>query len=262
MEKKTALLTISNLSISLHETEIREKRLTHNISFSVEKGRVISLVGESGCGKTLTAKAIMQLFSSPSLYISEGSILWKGKDLVKASKEEMRMIRGYEIAYIPQAPMSAFNPMMLIGAQLIECYRKGPQKKGQEVAENLLYECGFKDPKYIMKLYPHQLSGGMKQRVVIAMALMNTPDLLIADEPTTALDVSIQAEVLELLIRCVHHEKCSLLFITHDLGVVARISDRVIIMKSGEIVEEQEVFSLFANPQDVYTQMLIESTTI
>ncbi len=262
MEEKTSLLTVSNLSVSLQEARNSVRKLTQNISFSLEKGHITSLVGESGSGKTLTAKAIMQLFSSPSLFISDGSILWKGKDLVKVSKEEMRMIRGYEIAYIPQAPMSAFNPMMLIGAQLIECYRKGSKQQAQKIAENLLYECGFKEPKNIMRLYPHQLSGGMKQRVVIAMALMNTPDLLIADEPTTALDVSIQSEVLELLIRLVHQDRRSLLFITHDLGVVARISDRVIIMKSGEIVEEQEVFSLFSNPQDVYTQMLIESTTI
>lgn len=204
----------------------------------------------------------MQLFSSPALYISSGSIVWKGRELTTLQANGMRHLRGSEIAYIPQAPMSSMNPMKTIETQLIEGYRRGNKESARYRAKELLKKSGFSSPEIILTSYPHELSGGMKQRVVIAMALMNSPDLIIADEPTTALDVSLQAEILDLLMELVKDQRSSLLFITHDLGVVARIADEVLIMKDGSIIEAQDIFSIFKTPLTSYTRLLIESSTV
>ncbi len=262
MEQFDHLLQVTDLSISLRQGNSPSKTIVQNVSFTLDKNTTVALVGESGSGKTLTARAIMQLFSSPSLYISSGSIRWKGKELTAFQEKEMRALRGTEIAYIPQAPMSSMNPMMTIQAQLLEGYRRGNKLQAHDRAVELLKKSGFTSPETILSSYPHELSGGMKQRVVIAMALMNSPDLIIADEPTTALDVSLQAEILELLMELVKDQGSSLLFITHDLGVVARIADHVIIMKEGSILEAQEIFALFETPHCDYTRLLIESSTI
>ncbi len=256
------LLEVTNLSVSLAGVEQENRTLVDHISFTLAQGEILSLVGESGSGKTLTARAIMQLFSSPSLFISSGSITWKGKNLLTFSDAMIQDLRGKNIAYIPQAPMSALNPMMTVGEQLIESYKKGPSSEAYKTALDLVHQCGFIAPVTIMNSYPHELSGGMRQRISIAMALMNNPECIIADEPTTALDVSIQAEVLDLLVKLVREHRTALLFITHDLGVVARISDRVMIMRQGKVIEDQGVYALFEHPKQEYTRLLIESSTV
>ena len=256
------LLEVSSLSVSLHSSTREFRDIVKNVSFTLKNNQTMALVGESGSGKTVIARALMQLFSSPALFISEGSVKWKGEELTHSTEKRMRALRGFEISYIPQAPMSSMNPMMTIQSQLIEGYRRGTKEEAIHRAKELLKKSGFSYPERILASYPQELSGGMKQRVVIIMALMNYPDLIIADEPTTALDVSLQAEIIALMIELVRDNRSSLLFITHDLGIVARIADEVMIMRNGKIIESQNVFSLFHSPQNEYTRLLIESTTI
>lgn len=231
------------------------------VSLQVGAGEVVGLVGESGCGKSVTSLAIMGLIPQPPGEIVSGSILFEGKDLTKASKKELRRIRGDQLAMIFQEPMTSLNPLFTIGNQLIEVvriHRKVNKKEARQQALEMLNKVGI-SREGILDDYPHQLSGGMRQRVMIAMAMMLNPKLLIADEPTTALDVTIQAQILDLMKGLNKEFGTSILLITHDLGVVAEMCDRIVVMYAGQIVEETDRFRLFRNPKHPYTQGLMNS---
>lgn len=234
-----------------------------HIHFHIDEGEILALVGESGCGKSVTSLSIMGLVPSPPGKITSGQILLDDVDLTKIPEKQMRSIRGKEVAMIFQEPMTSLNPLYTIGNQLIEAillHKKGLKKKqAKNEAIEMLKLVGLPRVEEIMKDYPHQLSGGMRQRVMIAMALLCNPKLLIADEPTTALDVTIQAQILKLLKELNQQFKTAVLLITHDLGVVAEACERVIVMYSGQIVEEAPVNEIFNNPQHPYTKGLIQS---
>lgn len=222
----------------------------------------MGLVGESGCGKSVTSLSIMRLLNFTSGKVTKGEVIFDGKDLQKLSEKEMREIRGGKMSMIFQEPMSSLNPAMRIDKQMIEGIRLHTNLSKQEARERaakILQQVGIPDPERVLKNYPHQLSGGMSQRVMIAMAMSCNPQLLIADEPTTALDVTIQAQILELMKKIQKEEGMSILLITHDLGVVAEMCTRVIVMYAGEIVEEAPVEVLFNNPTHPYTEGLIAS---
>lgn len=234
----------------------------NDVSFSIEKGEVLGLVGESGCGKSVTSLSVMRLLAGTSGKTTQGEILFDGQDILKLPEREMRSIRGSKISMIFQDPMSSLNPSMRIEAQLIEAIRlhKDVDKKGaRQIAADALKSVGIPDVETTLRSYPHQLSGGMSQRVMIAMAMSCEPELLIADEPTTALDVTIQAQILELMKKIQRERQTGILLITHDLGVVAQMCSRVIVMYAGRIVEEASVEELFANPRHPYTRGLIAS---
>lgn len=239
-----------------------EIKILHGVSFSIRKGEVLGLVGESGSGKSLTSLSIMQLFHGTSGKIINGSILFNGQNLIDMSEASMRKIRGKQIAMIFQEPMTSLNPVMQIGKQLIESiemHLKLSKNESKQHAIHMLKSVGIGRAEEIIYEYPHQLSGGMRQRVMIAMAMACHPSLLIADEPTTALDVTIQAQILELMKKLKQENDTAILLITHDLGVVAEMCDRVVVMYAGEVVEEADVFELFANPKHPYTLGLIRS---
>lgn len=232
-----------------------------DISFEVKKGEILGIVGESGCGKSVTSMSIMKLVQSPGKVVA-GEILFNGEDLFNASERQMRRIRGNQIGMIFQEPMTSLNPVFTIGNQLLEAIRLHKNLSKKEAwnrAVEIMSLVGLPRPEQLMGEYPHQLSGGMRQRVMIAMAMVCEPDLLIADEPTTALDVTIQAQILELMKKLNQEMNTSIILITHDLGVVAEMCDRVVVMYSGKIVEEGSTKKLFNNPQHPYTQGLIES---
>jgi oligopeptide/dipeptide ABC transporter ATP-binding protein len=229
------------------------------ISFAIEEGETLALVGESGCGKSMTALSLLRLVPPPGRVV-EGEILFDGEDLLRLPLEEMRRIRGNQIAMIFQEPMTALNPVFRVGDQIGEVLRlhKGlDPRQAETAAVELLEQVGIPAPGQRVREYPHQLSGGMRQRVMIAMALACDPRLLIADEPTTALDVTIQAQIMDLLDRLKSERKMATLLITHDLGVVAEATDRVAIMYAGLIVEYAPVKTLFAHPAHPYTQGLL-----
>lgn len=252
------LLAVKDLRVQF-QTEKGTLPALQNISFHIRKGETVALVGESGCGKSVTSLAIMGLLSK-AMTNMEGSITFRDTKLNQLDKKAIRAIRGNEIAMIFQEPMTSLNPVHTIGKQLEEVYLLHSdlsKKERQEKAIEMLKKVGVPRPESIMREYPHQLSGGMKQRVMIAMAMACNPDLLIADEPTTALDVTIQAQILELMNDLKESGSTSLLLITHDLGVVAEMADRVLVMYYGEIVEEADVASLFANPLHPYTAGLL-----
>ena len=231
------------------------------VSFSIGEGELLGLVGESGCGKSITALSIMRLISKPGK-ISGGSIKFKGEELTTAATERLREIRGNDIAMIFQDPMTSLNPVFTVGEQIAEAlrlHRKLDRKAAWAAAIEAMKEVSIPSPERRVKDYPHQLSGGMRQRVMIAMALACNPELLIADEPTTALDVTIQAQILELLDELRKTRKLAVLLITHDLGVVAEVADRVCVMYTGKIVEESDVEELFENPKHPYTRGLLRS---
>lgn len=231
------------------------------VSFTIGEGELLGLVGESGCGKSITALSIMRLISKPGK-ISGGSIKFKGEELTTASSERLREIRGNDIAMIFQDPMTSLNPVFTVGEQIAEAlrlHRKLDRKAAWAAAIEAMKEVSIPSPERRVKDYPHQLSGGMRQRVMIAMALACDPELLIADEPTTALDVTIQAQILELLDELRRTRKLAVLLITHDLGVVAEVADRVCVMYTGKIVEESGVDELFENPKHPYTKGLLRS---
>ena len=231
------------------------------VSFYIDKGELLGLVGESGCGKSITALSVMRLIAPPGKIIG-GEILFEGEDLLKVSDEKMREIRGDDIAMIFQDPMTSLNPVFTIGNQIGEAlrlHRKLSKKDARDAAIAAMKEVAIPDPTRRIDDYPHQLSGGMRQRVMIAMALACDPKLLIADEPTTALDVTIQAQILELLNELRKTRELAVLLITHDLGVVAEVADRVAVMYTGKIVEEASVEELFANPKHPYTVGLLNS---
>jgi oligopeptide/dipeptide ABC transporter ATP-binding protein len=237
-------------------------RAVDNVSLSVGNDEVVALVGESGCGKTMTAFSIMRLEPSAARILS-GHIYFDGRDIRQMTPKDMHSIRGNKIAMIYQDPMTYLNPVLKIGNQAAEGLAFHQQIKPKEARSRVLdvfHQLGISSPERVAKSYPHQLSGGMRQRVLIAMAIVCRPDLLIADEPTTALDVSIQAQILELLNKTRKELKNSLLLITHDLGLVAEYCDRVYVMYAGRIVEHADVFTVFKNPKHPYTEGLLKSS--
>ncbi len=256
------ILRVSDLSVSFR-SEGREVQAVRNISFDVAAGETLALVGESGSGKSSAAMSILQLLPYPPAFHPSGSILFEGEELLGASQEAIRSIRGNRIALIPQEPLTSLNPLHRVERQITECIRLHRKDLGRAEArdrvEELLTLVGVRDPKRRMNSYPHELSGGQRQRVMIAMALANEPDMLIADEPTTALDVTIQAQVLELLHDLQQRLGMGMLLITHDLGVVRKMADRVCVMTEGRIVEEGVTGEVFDHPQHAYTRKLLDA---
>ncbi|MGO7019938.1 ABC transporter ATP-binding protein [Rhizobium leguminosarum] len=255
------LLSVRDLSVAFHQGGETSLAVDH-ISFDIAKGEVVALVGESGSGKSVSANSILRLLPYPSASHPSGEILFKGKDLLKASERELREVRGNDITMIFQEPMTSLNPLHAIEKQIAEILALHQGLTGQPARERvleLLNQVGIREPERRLKAYPHELSGGQRQRVMIAMALANRPELLIADEPTTALDVTVQAQILELLrqLKAVHG--MSMLFITHDLGIVRKFADRVCVMTKGRIVETGTVEDVFANPKHDYTRHLLAS---
>jgi oligopeptide/dipeptide ABC transporter ATP-binding protein len=255
------LLKIRNLSVAF-EVDEGEVQALDGVNLEVAQGQTLGLVGESGCGKSVTALSVMRLLPKPMGKILGGSISFEGKDLLKLSPEEMRGVRGNEVGMIFQEPMNALNPVTKIGAQLSEVYllhQNLPKKEAWKKSIEMLDRVGIPSPETRVFEYPHQLSGGMRQRVVIAMALACKPKLIIADEPTTALDVTVQAQILQLLQDLQGKLGSSVLLITHDLGVIAETCDEVCVMYAGRIVERATTRELFANPRHAYTRGLLSS---
>jgi oligopeptide/dipeptide ABC transporter ATP-binding protein len=253
------LLKIENLSVEFTNYQGTSKVLD-NISLTIERGEILGLVGESGCGKSVTARSLLQLIPHPPGTITGGTAFFKDEDILSVSPKRIRQIRGNEISMIFQEPMSSLNPVFTVGNQMIEVvrlHRKLKQKMAIEVCVDMLRQVQMPDPEAVLKKYPHELSGGMRQRVMIAIALVCDPALLIADEPTTALDVTIQGQVLAILTALSRKRNISVLIITHDMGVVAQICDRVAIMYAGRIMEFAAVKELFAHPVHPYTRGLI-----
>ncbi|WP_179032274.1 ABC transporter ATP-binding protein [Paenibacillus kribbensis] len=258
------LLSIEHLSTHFY-TEEGTVKAVDDISFRVKPGETVCIVGESGCGKSITAMSIMGLIQSPGGKVAGGSIRFEGTDLLELGRNEMRTIRGHEISMIFQEPMSSLNPVLTIGEQLCEPlmeHLKLGRKEARKRALELIEQVGMSRPEQILKSYPHELSGGMLQRIMIAIAVSCGPKLLIADEPTTALDVTIQAQILDMLREFKAQSHMSLMLITHDLGVVAEMADYVIVMYAGKIVEEGEVVQLFNHPKHPYTQGLLKSKPV
>jgi oligopeptide/dipeptide ABC transporter ATP-binding protein len=254
------LLVVDGLHTSFHTTD-GVVRAVDGISFSVDRGEIMGLVGESGCGKSVTSLSIMRLVARPGV-IEAGRIMFDGRDLLTISDDEMRKLRGDAISMIFQQPTSSLNPVWDVGAQIsevLELHRNMKGKAARARSLELLQMVGIPDAERRLKAYPHQLSGGMAQRVMIAMALACEPDLLIADEPTTALDVTIQAQILDLMRNLRAETGTAIILITHDLGVVAEMCDRVAVMYAGEIVEQTDVGTLFREPLHPYTRGLISS---
>lgn len=256
------LLEVKHLRTEFFSSKKSSVTAVDDVSFDIKKGEIVGLVGESGCGKSVTSLSIMQLLKDTPGKVTNGEVIFQGRNLLDASKKEMLDIRGDKMSMIFQEPMSSLNPSMRIDKQMIEgiCLHTPLTKaEARKKAADILSQVGIPDPQRVLKNYPHQLSGGMSQRVMIAMAMSCEPDLLIADEPTTALDVTIQAQILELMKKIQQDKGMSILLITHDLGVVAEMCSRVIVMYAGKIVEEAPVEILFANPTHPYTQGLIAS---
>ncbi|MBX5047723.1 ABC transporter ATP-binding protein [Rhizobium lentis] len=255
------LLSVRDLSVAFHqggETSLAVDR----ISFDIAKGEVVALVGESGSGKSVSANSILRLLPYPSASHPSGEILFKGQDLLTAPERALREVRGNDITMIFQEPMTSLNPLHTIEKQIDEILALHQGLTGQAARERvleLLNQVGIREPEKRLKAYPHELSGGQRQRVMIAMALANRPELLIADEPTTALDVTVQAQILEILRQLKTAHGMSLLFITHDLGIVRKFADRVCVMTKGRIVETGTVEEVFANPKHDYTRHLLGS---
>ena len=259
-----SLLHIQHLS-TYFDTDEGTVKAVDDISLHVRPGEIVCIVGESGCGKSITALSVMGLIEAPTGRIADGLIDFDGQNLLSLSKNHLRSIRGNDIAMIFQEPMSSLNPVITIGEQMSEpliIHKKMNKKQAQKRVLELITQVGISRPEQIAKSYPHELSGGMLQRIMIAIAISCDPKLLIADEPTTALDVTIQAQILDMLREFRSQSDMSILLITHDLGVVAEMADYVVVMYSGKIVEEGEVVELFANPRHPYTQGLLRSKPI
>lgn len=254
------LLEVKNLKTSFF-IESGEVEAVRGVTFRLNKGEVVGIVGESGSGKSVMAKSVMSLVTSPGK-VKEGEILFHNENILSKSEKELRSIRGNQISLISQDPMSALNPVVKIGKQMTEViirHQKVKKKEAEQIAVNLLKQVGLSSPEERVKQYPHELSGGMKQRVMIAMAMSCNPDLLIADEPTTALDVTIQAQILDLMKNLKNETNMALLLITHDLGIVAQNCTRVIVMYGGLIMEEGPVLDIFQSPNHPYTKGLLNS---
>jgi len=254
------LLEVRNLQTHF-PTRAGLVRAVDGVSFHLDRGELLGLVGESGCGKSITALSVMRLVASPGRIVN-GEILFNGKDLLKLSDSAMREMRGDDIAMIFQDPMTSLNPVFTVGEQISEAlrlHRKLSKKEARQATIEAMREVSIPDPARRVDDYPHQLSGGMRQRVMIAMALACEPRLLIADEPTTALDVTIQAQILELMRELKSRTGAAIVLITHDLGVVAEMAQRVVVMYAGRKVEEATVADLFAHPRHPYTRGLLDS---
>lgn len=252
------LLDVRNLMTYFFTTAGLVKAV-RGLEFSIDRGETLALVGESGCGKSVTALSLLRLVQPPGRVV-EGELLFQGEDLRRLPPNEMRRVRGNRISMVFQEPMTALNPVLTIGEQIAEVLRLHRAASSQEAltgAADLLQQVGIGDPHLRLREYPHQLSGGMRQRIVIAMALACDPDLLIADEPTTALDVTIQAQILDLLEQLKEQRKMATLLITHDLGIVAETADKVAIMNAGLIMEYAPTDVLFSRPTHPYTQGLL-----
>ncbi len=257
------VLEVKDLSTVFH-TEAGIVHAVDGVSFSVRAGEVLAVVGESGCGKTVTALSVLGLIAAPAGRITSGSIRYRGKDLLKLHPEEYRAIRGDRIAMVFQDPLTALNPVHRVGAQiaeLIEAHRDVTGKEAWRRAVDLLKLVGIPNAAERARNYPHHFSGGMRQRVMIAMAIALDPELLIADEPTTALDVTVQAQILRVLLDVRERFGMAIVLITHDLGVVAGIADRVMVMYAGKRIEQADVHTLYGNPKHPYTWGLLGSTT-
>lgn len=257
-----ALLSVGDLRTWFY-TDQGIAKAVDGVSFEVRAGETLGIVGESGCGKTVTSLSILGLLPQPPAKIEDGSsIRFNGQELLGLGERQMRALRGNEIAMIFQEPMSSLNPVYTVGNQISEALRlhRGMDRKAaRKESVRLLGEVGIANPEHRVDEYPHQLSGGMRQRVMIAMALSCEPKLLIADEPTTALDVTIQAQILELLAELRGRHSMAVLLITHDLGVVAEVCDRVVVMYAGQVVESGSVYEIFADPRHPYTRGLLAS---
>ncbi len=255
------LLKVKDLRVQF-ESDERVVRAVDGVSYQVREGETLAVVGESGCGKSVTAMSVLRLIESQGGRVVDGSIEFNGRDLLRLSEAQMRRVRGNDIAMIFQEPMTSLNPVYTVGNQIIEAlrlHRHLGEADARREAVHLLDLVNMPDPENRLEEYPHQLSGGMRQRVMIAMALSCRPKLLIADEPTTALDVTVQAQILELLKELQQRLGMAVLLITHDLGVVAGNADRVAVMYAGRVVEEASVFEIFESPRHPYTAGLLAS---
>lgn len=255
------LLEVKNLRVDF-QLKRGLLRAVNDVSFSLKRGETLGIVGESGSGKSVTSLAIMRLIPNPPGKITGGSVIFDGQNLVEMSEAEMRKIRGRRISMIFQDPMSSLNPVLTVGRQITESLKLHlgmSDKAAQARAEQLLDLVGIPSARRRLKEYPHEFSGGMRQRVMIAMALACNPEVLIADEPTTALDVTIQAQILELIRDLQKEMGMAVVLITHDLGVVAGMADRIMVMYAGNVVEDAKTEELFANPRMPYTMGLLES---
>ncbi len=255
------LLKVENL-VTCFGTKKGLVKAVDGVSFEVEAGKILGIVGESGCGKSVTSLSIMRLLPDQLGEITDGSIMFEGKDLRKVSEKEMVKIRGNKIAMIFQDPMTSLDPVMTIGKQLEETILAHEKISRQEAAKKsleMLKKVNIPTPEYRMKEYPHQLSGGMRQRIMIAMGLLCNPALLIADEPTTALDVTIQAQILDLMKKLREDLHTAIILITHDMGVVADMADDILVMYAGRVMEEAKALELYENPCHPYTKALLQS---
>ncbi len=255
------LLDIQGLKVHF-KTDDGMVRAVDGVDIAVDRAETVSVVGESGCGKTVTAKTILKLIDMPPGRIVAGSIMWQGRDIVPLAPDQMRAIRAKEIGFVFQEPMTSLNPVYTVGEQIAETVRQHEgfsRRAALDRAAEMLHLVNIPSPQQRVHDYPHQFSGGMRQRVMIAMALACDPKLLIADEPTTALDVTIQAQILDLLNEMKERLGMAVLFITHAMGVVAETAQRVVVMYAGKVVEEAAVRPLFARPLHPYTQGLIRS---
>lgn len=256
------LLEVEHLAVSF-ATENGRFRVVDDVSFSLDAGQTLGLVGESGCGKSVTALSLLGLLPRPAGEVVGGRALFQGQDLLTLSAKQRYQVRGNKIAMIFQEPMTALNPVHTVGRQLMEVYQLHQpelnKRQQQQAATEMLHQVGIPEAAARLKAYPQQLSGGMRQRVMIAMALACEPDLLICDEPTTALDVTIQAQILHLIQALQQRTGMAVLFITHDLGVVAQTCDQVLVMYAGRSVEQADVFTLFEHPVHPYTQGLLSA---
>ncbi len=255
------LLEVKNLK-TYFDTDRGTVKAVDDVSFSINSGETLGIVGESGCGKSVTSLSIIQLVAKPVGRIAGGNVLLKGKDLLQLSEDQMRSIRGNDISMIFQEPMTSLNPVFTIGDQIVEplmLHQKLRKKEAIEKTIEMLKVVGIPNPERRVDEYPHQLSGGQRQRAMIAMALACNPALLIADEPTTALDVTVQAQILELMNNLKKEFNSAIMLITHDLGVIAETAQRVVVMYAGKVVEEAEVVALFTSPRHPYTKGLLRS---
>jgi peptide/nickel transport system ATP-binding protein/oligopeptide transport system ATP-binding protein len=255
------ILEVQNLRVHFHTLEGTVKAV-NGVSFALNKGETLGLVGESGCGKSVTALTILRLIPSPPARIASGQVMLRGENLVEALNERMRQIRGGQISMIFQEPMTSLNPVFTIGHQIAETFRIHQNLGGQAAGDatmDVLAKVQMPSPQKRLKEFPHQLSGGMRQRVMIAMALACNPEILIADEPTTALDVTIQAQILDLMLALREDLGTAILMITHDLGVIAETAQRVVVFYAGKVMESADVRTIFKSPFHPYTIGLLDS---
>lgn len=258
MEEK--ILELKDVTFSF-KTYAGVVHAVRGVSFDVKKGEILGIVGESGCGKSVTAQSILRLNPEPPGFFEGGEIIFKGKKIIEMNNKELRKIRGKEIGFIFQDPMTSLNPTMRVGDQIEEVFvgTGTPKEKVHEKAINIMNLVGINDPERRFKQYPHELSGGMKQRIMIAVALVNQPSLIICDEPTTSLDVTIEAQILDLLLELRERLGTSIIMITHDLGVIARLCDRVVVMYGGKVAEQGSCEEIFYETAHPYTNGLLKS---